>query len=322
MQSPSLDRKFEDTEAVRSPTPLLFGLIGPSGSGKTYSALRLATGMQRVFGGEIFVVDTESRRALHYAKDFKFRHVEFAPPFSPLDYLAAIEHCVTKGAKTIIVDSMSHEHDGAGGVLEWHTEEVNRIAAAWRCSEEKATIPAWNKPKTARRRLINCLLQMQANFIFCFRAKEKIRIGKQELIPLGYMPIAGEEFVYELTAKSLLLPGANGVPTWRSENPGERMMIKLPEQFRGIFNGADGKPLDEDIGEQMARWAAGDIAGVESGGLAEELQAQYSRCKSLIEFEDLEAVRARMWPGLAKTKKSQLKVVRDAAAVRIQQAQQ
>src|SRR5690242_13140717 len=111
MQSPSLDRKFEDTEAVRSPTPLLFGLIGPSGAGKTYSALRLATGMQRVFGGEIFVVDTESRRALHYAKDFKFRHVEFAPPFSPLDYLAAIEHCVTKGAKTIIVDSMSHEHD-------------------------------------------------------------------------------------------------------------------------------------------------------------------------------------------------------------------
>ena len=99
-------------------------------------------------------------------------------------------------------------------------------------------------------------------------------------------------------------------------------MIKLPEQFRGIFNGADGKPLDEDIGEQMARWAAGDISGVEAGGLAEELQVQYSKCKSPVEFEDLEAVRARMWPGLAKSKKSQLKVVRDAAAARIQQAQQ
>lgn len=98
-------RTFEDKPAARERVPLLIGLMGPSGGGKTYSALRLATGIQRVSGGEIFVVDTEARRALHYADRFRFRHLAFAPPFGSLDYLAAIEHCAKKGAGVVIVDS-------------------------------------------------------------------------------------------------------------------------------------------------------------------------------------------------------------------------
>jgi hypothetical protein len=111
-------RVFEDHEAKRGAVPLLVGLVGPSSGGKTFSALRLATGIQRVTGGDIFVIDTESRRSLHYADQFKFRHVPFPAPFGPLDYLAAIEYCVKRGAKVVIVDSMSHEHEGPGGVLE------------------------------------------------------------------------------------------------------------------------------------------------------------------------------------------------------------
>src|SRR5438128_3503645 len=105
-----MGRTFEDRPAVREATPLLVGLIGPSSSGKTFSALRLATGIQRVSGGEIFVIDTEARRALHYAEKFTFRHVPFGAPFGPLDYLTAIEHCIARGAKTIVVDSISHEN--------------------------------------------------------------------------------------------------------------------------------------------------------------------------------------------------------------------
>src|ERR1700728_1669346 len=140
-------RTFDDQPAIRQATPLLFGLIGPSGGGKTYSALRLATGIQRVSGGEIFMIDTESNRSLAYADKFKFRHVPFGAPFSPLDYLAAVEHCVKKGAKVIIVDSMSHEHEGPGGVLEEHDAEMKRLAVAWRTSEDKTNIPGWSAPK-------------------------------------------------------------------------------------------------------------------------------------------------------------------------------
>lgn len=258
-----MSRTFEDKEAVRSSVPLMIGLTGASGSGKTYSALRLATGIQSVTGGDVFFIDTESRRALHYAEAFRFRHVEFGAPFSPLDYLSAIEHCVKRGAKTIIVDSMSHEHEGPGGVLEMHDEEVQkRSGGDWKRANA-ITFACWAEPKAQRRRLINSILQLGVNMIACFRAKEKVRLpsasekehGQREPIQMGWMPIAGEEFVYEMTANCLLMPGSSGVPTWHPENPGERQMTKKPSQFASILT--DGAQLDEAMGEKMARWAAG-----------------------------------------------------------------
>jgi ABC-type dipeptide/oligopeptide/nickel transport system ATPase subunit len=309
-------RTFQDAPAVRGPTPLLLGIIGPSGSGKTYSALRLATGFQRCTGGNIFLIDTESRRSLHYAKNFAFRHVEFKAPFSPLDYLDAIEYCLKKGAKTIIVDSMSHEHEGPGGVLEWHAQEVERIMKAWGCSEDKANIPAWNKPKAARRRLINSIIQMDANFIFCFRAKDKVKIGGGKVTQQGFMPIAGEEFVFELTAKCLLLPGANGVPTWKSDNIGEQLMIKLPEQFKEIFSGAAGKSLDENIGQSLAEWAAGDDA---TATVVAPTIAEYEACADQAALDVLEKRRADKWKATPPAVKTQLKAAADAAQKRIKQ---
>src|SRR5678815_3652835 len=136
-------RTFEDVEAKRGEVPLLAGLVGPSGTGKTFSALRLATGIQRVSGGEIYVIDTEARRSLHYAEQFKFRHVQFDAPFGPLDYLSAITYCVGKGAGTIIVDSMSHEHEGPGGVLESHEAELTRLAGNDWDKRKKWTFSAW-----------------------------------------------------------------------------------------------------------------------------------------------------------------------------------
>ena len=253
-----MQRTFEDKPATRERVPLMIGLMGPSGGGKTYSALRLATGIQRVTGGDIFVIDTEARRALHYAGRFKYRHVQFAAPFGPLDYLGAIEHCVKKGAGVIIVDSMSHEHEGPGGVLEMHEAEVQKLSGGDRAKADRVKMLAWGKPKQQRRRMINSILQAPSNFIFCFRAKEKLKIERgKEPEPRGFMPIAGEEFVYEMTLNALLLPNAGGVPTWQSREIGEKQMIKLPEQFRTMLLSEAG-PLSEDIGFQLATWAQGD----------------------------------------------------------------
>jgi hypothetical protein len=250
-------RTFSDKPAVRTSVPLLLGLTGASGSGKTYSALRAATGIQRITGGEIFYIDTEARRALHYADRFKFRHLEFQAPFGPLDYLAAIEHCQKKGAKVIVVDSMSHEHEGPGGVLEKHEQETTQLSSEWHCSRDAAQMSAWAKPKAERRQLINSILQLGINGIFCFRAKEKLKIIKGEKPQaMGWMPIAGEEFVFEMTVNCLLYPGCGGVPIWNPGEIGEKMMVKLPEQFRELF--ATKKPLDEETGEALAKWAAGD----------------------------------------------------------------
>ncbi len=262
------NRVFEDVEAVRQKVPLLIGLVGASGSGKTGSALELSHGIQDVVGGEIYYIDTEARRASHYAdmplfsdksRKFKFRTINFQAPFSPLDYLAAVEHCVSKGAKTIVIDSLSHEHEGPGGVLEWHEAELDRMAGTDWAKRDKVNMLAWAKPKAARRRLINTLLQMEIQVIACFRAKEKTKIVTGEKpIQMGWQPIAGEEFVFEMMLKCLLYPNSGGIPTWVPNEIGERQMIKLPEQFKSIF--AEKKPLSFAIGKQLAEWAQGGVS--------------------------------------------------------------
>lgn len=249
-------RTFADVPARRERVPILVGLAGASGSGKTYSALRLATGMQQATGKDIYFIDTESRRALHYAEAFRFRHIAMDAPFSPLDYLAAIEHCVKKGAGIVVIDSLSHEHEGPGGVLEMHDRELDRMCGDDQGKRNRMTFPAWAKPKAERRRLINSILQMGVNLISCFRAKEKMKmVAGKAPVELGWMPIAGEEYVYEQTMQVLLYPGCGGVPTWNPQMPGERAMTKLPEQFRRIF--AQSQPLSEEIGKRLAEWAAG-----------------------------------------------------------------
>ncbi len=255
----SEQRQFTDSPAVRSHVPLLVGLMGPSGGGKTYSALELATGIQEVTGGDIYGIDTESNRMLHYADYFKFRHVPFKAPFGSLDYLAAFEYCLSKGAKIIITDSMSHEHEGPGGLLDFWESEQDRMAGNDWSKRDRIKMLAIQKPKQHRRRLINTMLQMDCNFISCFRAKETAKpmkvAGKTEVVQLGFMPIAGDEFVFEQTVNCLLLPNAKGVPTWLSENVGERTMMKLPEQFKDMFT--KDRRLDRTVGKELALWARG-----------------------------------------------------------------
>ncbi len=94
-----------------------------------------------------------------------------------------------------------------------------------------------------------------------------------------------------LASDTLLLPNAGGVPSWMSQEVGESMMIKLPEQFRQHF-GNKRTPLDESDGEFMARWAAGDSDDLHSGGR--------SRIQSAATESDLVAVWKSLTPAAQK----------------------
>ncbi len=253
-------RVFHAQPAVRKSVPLLVGIMSPSGGGKTFSALRLATGMQRVVGGDIYGVDTENSRMLHYADQFKFKHVPFTPPFGSLDYLEAVRWCGGQGARVIIVDSMSHEHIGEGGYLETAESVVTRMSGGDSRKREAVKMLGWATAGPLRQQMIEGLKQLPGCFIFCFRAKEKVKPvkrpdGKTDIVDMGFMPIAGEEWLYEMTVNCMLQPRSDGVPTWRSDFVGERLMMKLPQQFKDVF--AQSAPLSEDIGEKLAQWALG-----------------------------------------------------------------
>jgi len=294
-----MTRTFNDVAATRRSVPLLVGLVGPSSSGKTFSALRLASGMQTVTGGEIFVIDTEADRALHYADRFRFRHVQFKAPFSPSDYLAAIEHCVKHGAKVIVIDSMSHEHEGPGGVLEMHAAAVQKMSKGDQGKAERVKLLAWSEPKQQRRRLLNTMVQLGCSVICCFRAKEKLKVvtGKDPQ-QQGWMLIGGDEFGYEMTASFLLEPGSGGCPTFVTDNPGEKTMIKIPAQFAWLRELKG--PLSEEVGAKMAEWAAGDAAPK-----ARDWSAEIRDASTASELETIGAeIRAAAEKGALKAKQA------------------
>jgi hypothetical protein len=287
------------------------GVVGPTSTGKTFSALRLATGMQRVTGGKIYGIDTESSRMLHYAPlpgqkadpsrgTFDFIHVPFPSPYGSLRYLAAIKHCINEGAKVIVIDSMSHEHDGVGGLLEQHQAEAERLAGGDKSKIDAMKMSAWGPPKMARKKLLNTLLtETSVNVIFCFRAKEKIHVasreekkaGKDAISQMGFCAIAGDDFIFELMLNCVLLPGAKGYPTWESPMPGEQALMKIPEQFQHIFD----RPvqLSEEIGQSLAEWAAGAAVPTPS---AEDLAAAIAVAKAAKNLDEAqESFRGKPW---------------------------
>ncbi len=313
----AVQRVFEAKPAVREAVGLLIGLVGPSSSGKTFSALRLASGIQRVVGGEIDVIDTENGRALYYADKFKFNHIRFVAPFSPLDYLEAVRYCAKRGAKTIVIDSMSHEHEGPGGLLEWHQVETERLAKLWKVPESKAQLAAWAPPKAARRRLINEILQLNVNLVLTFRAKEKIKVVKgKDPVELGWQPICGDEFMYEMVLQCLLKPGSQGAPSWTSDYDAERAIMKKPTQFTSLF-GTQVKQLDEDMGAALAQWAVG---GVREAPSLDDLIADYAKCDAPAQFQALEERRRAVWPTpMPAGYKARIKEAADAAQKRMAQ---
>lgn len=253
-------RSFEVKPAIREQVPLLIGLMGPPGSGKTYSALTLAEGMKAVAGNDPVLIDTEGGRSKKYADDFKFQRIDFTAPFKPTDFLDAIRAADALKPCCIIVDSMSDEHEGEGGVLDWHDSELDRMAGTDWAKRERVGQAAWIKPKASRRDMINGMLQIQTPLIFCFRAREKVKQvkndrGKMEPTNLGYMPIAPSEIVHAMDLNCVLPPKSDGVPAWKSDKMGEDFIIKLPEFFKVIF--ADGGPITKETGRALAAWAKG-----------------------------------------------------------------
>jgi len=244
--------------ALRENVQLIIGLAGGTGSGKTYTAMRIAKG---ICGDKRFcVIDTENGRSKHYADRFDFDHGDLRAPFSPARYEEAIVAADAAGYPCIVVDSMSHEHAGDGGILDMQEEEWARSGHA-----ENKKMLSWAKPKKQHKDMVSKLLQLKAHLILCFRAEEKIEMAKEDgktvvrpkrsLVGYGgWVPIAEKTLPFEATASFLFMADRPGIP----------IPIKLQEQHRSIFDLA--KPVTEECGHRIAEWSRGEKPTAATGG--------------------------------------------------------
>lgn len=250
-------------KAERERTPLLIGLYGQTGSGKTFSGLRLASGIARQLGKPIAFIDTEAGRALHYADRFVFDVQQLAPPYEATRYLELVREAAAAGYGVVVIDSMTHEHTGQGGLLEQHALESERIAKEWRVPVSAAGFPAWQKPKRVRQQLLTELARTGVDVILCFRAKERVRMptreersgGQREPIQIGLCPVGGEEYAYECTLFAGIGRLGKGVPDWAPTGERAEDLTKLPEQLASVFR--VGEQLTEEHGYALSVWACG-----------------------------------------------------------------
>lgn len=254
------DERFEIIPAVRSNVGLFIGLPGGTGSGKTYSAMRIAKGIVGP-GNKFGVVDTENKRASHYADEFDFDVIDMESPYASTRYEGAVTALYKAGYKAIVVDSASHEHDGYGGYLDSQAHDLEvRVERYLKKYPNKSEFEAMEAlkpssyitPKLNRKRMMQTLLACSATvpIIFCFRAEEKTFMSKDGKLVARPKPeweaICGKGLPFEMTVFLMLDP----------DNPGRILKaIKLPAKLAHMF--PLDRLLDEECGKKIAEWSKG-----------------------------------------------------------------
>lgn len=234
---------FEIKPARRENTTVMICLNGESGSGKTLSAILLAAGMCGK-DEKPLVIDTEARKALHYAErtDPNFRHLPLDPPFTPERFAEAVTTGVNAGFKTIVIDSFSDVWEGIGGMLEIR-DAINAKGPG-----------GWKVPKQRHHKMINVFRHAGASLIFCVRAdKERIQIerdggGKTIVSKRSWVPVAEKRFGYDMVISLMLRPDAAGVVDLSLPH-------RLPDDFRTML--VHGRHIDQQAGELIGAWARG-----------------------------------------------------------------
>ena len=175
--------------ATKSQAKLRMAVMGPSGSGKTYTSLSVATAL-----GKVAVIDTEHGSASKYGDRFTFDVLELSD-YHPQQYIDAIQAAGEGDYDVLVIDSLSHAWNGAGGVL----EIVDRAA---RRSESKNTFAAWRDATPLHNQLVEALLSVPLHLITTMRSKteyvlERDERGKMTPRKVGLAPVQREGMEYE-----------------------------------------------------------------------------------------------------------------------------
>ncbi|MRC31807.1 AAA family ATPase [Bacillus thuringiensis] len=197
---------FQVTQAKREKMKGVIGFIGCSGSGKTGSALLTAFGMmqeaypdlsEEELWKKIGVIDTEHKRSkLHVGlvygevKIGNFLHIDFTPPYTTERYNEAVQVMKKAGAEVLIIDSLSHNWQGEGGIVETHGNMSGN------------SFQNWGKLSSETNDLIKTLTQNNVHILATLRTKTEYVVepdgnGKMAPRKVGTKPVQKDEMEYE-----------------------------------------------------------------------------------------------------------------------------
>jgi hypothetical protein len=181
---------MELRNAERRQAKIKMGLQAPSGAGKTYSALLLAYGLINDWS-KIAVIDTENHSADLYAHLGNYQVLALEQPFTPERYIQAIEVCEKAGMVVIVIDSISHEWEGVGGILDIHGAMMGN------------SFTNWAKVTPRHNAFVQKILQSNSHIIATIRSKQDYVLSEKngKMVPekVGLKGVTREGLDYEFT---------------------------------------------------------------------------------------------------------------------------
>lgn len=293
--------EFKIEQATRLGVVPLIDVVGESGTGKTMSALLLARGIAGD-KGEIVGIDTENRRMSLYADVIPggFKVVDLAEPYSPDRYIDAMKVALSGNPACIVIDSASHEHEGAGGILDMATKNEEE--------SKRAGLHNWRKPKFEHAKFVQFMLRCPVPVICCIRAKYKTRQkkGTQQMFDRGEIerfqigktiiekdanvsPIQSEDFLFDATAHFVVTQD-HTIVLYKASHP----------DLRKCFPADRTTPITIEHGKMIASWckAGGQLPATATAG---------ATAKPILSDEDKErkALATSVW-NLFKAKRPEL----------------
>jgi hypothetical protein len=197
---PEIQDEFAPRKAVKSQVKLKVGISGPSNAGKTEGALALATAFGSVADPtrkpRILVIDTENRSSELYADRYDFDVIALGSPYTPERYKKAMFKALD-GYDWLIVDTISHEWDGDGGIL----RRKEKLDAA---NPTANSFGHWAKLMPEHESFVEFMKQIPIHAIYTMRSKQAYVLeengrGKQKPRKLGMAPIQRDGVEYEFS---------------------------------------------------------------------------------------------------------------------------
>jgi hypothetical protein len=234
------------------PSKVRLALQGPSGSGKTYTALLLAYGLCGAYE-KIALIDTDYRTANLYSYFGPFNTVSLSAPFTPQKFNDALTLCERAGIEVIIIDTLSAEWCGSGGIVETLKEEGEE-ALLWHQS------------------LLEAIKESSCHIIATLQVEEGYRLTiagtKREVEKYGLRPLQKEDIHYHFhTVLSLDM----------------KHRAKSLKDRASFFEEHNSVVLTEELASLYARW----IGEGEKTSVDTTLQERINGCKSVGELLEL-----------------------------------
>ncbi|MVO08552.1 AAA family ATPase [Flavobacterium sp. TP390] len=175
-------------QSERKKAKIKMALQGSAGSGKTYSSLLLAQGLTNGDFSKIAIIDTENGSADLYAHLGNYNVLTLIPPFTPDNYIKAIDVCEKAGIEVVIIDSISHCWDY---LLDYHSSLAGNSFTNW------AKITPLQKAFTDK------ILHSDAHVISTMRTKQDYVLNQKDgkYIPekVGLKAVQKDGLDYEFT---------------------------------------------------------------------------------------------------------------------------